>query len=98
MPPADDAAAAEPLVPGRRLAVERHLVRRVGRDLVPADRFDDDAAAVVDVAGSYPDTEKFSPRELNIVWQLLGRVGGMQRQRHGRRMDADDAAPLLASA
>jgi hypothetical protein len=47
---------------------------------------------------SYPDTEKFSPRELNIVWQLLGRVGGMQRQRHGRRMDADDAAPLLASA
>jgi hypothetical protein len=33
---------------------------------------------------TYPDTTLYSPRELNTVWQLLGRIGGMRRQRQGR--------------
>jgi len=46
---------------------------------------------------SYPDTDRYTPRELNTVWQLLGRVGGMRRQRHGRAQDAAHGAPPLAA-
>jgi hypothetical protein len=41
---------------------------------------------------TYPDTTLCSPRELHTVWQLLGRVGGFKRQRHGRAAE-DSASP-----
>jgi hypothetical protein len=41
---------------------------------------------------SYRDTDLYSPRELNTVWNLLGRSGGFLRQRHGRRDGPDPAA------
>ena len=38
---------------------------------------------------TYPETTLYSPRELHTVWQLLGRVGGMRRQRQGRLAQGD---------
>jgi hypothetical protein len=38
---------------------------------------------------TYPDPTLYSPRELHTVWQLLGRVGGFKRQRHGRAAEKD---------
>ena len=38
---------------------------------------------------TYPETTLYSPTELHTVWQLLGRVGGMRRQRQGRLAQGD---------
>jgi hypothetical protein len=41
----------------------------------------------------YPGTDQYSAHELNTVWNLLGRTGGMLRQRHGPGSEAPSGAP-----